>query len=173
MTSTRRYTRQNRQLIQVSVFDCTGRELTAAHVALRADHGTGETLHELKFDDRLRSNTASGIAPGPYLLNAGAGGYVGDERRVQDEAAGLRTVILLGPSGLPFLYRGLVKTPFQPEPDLLAIALDEETPDSMARRGPSPKREGSRANSETESNLGMRAFFDSDHILQTLRGWEL
>jgi hypothetical protein len=42
----------------------------------------------------------------------------------------LRTIIVLGPDGLPFFYRGSAKTPFQPQPELCAIALDDNAPDA-------------------------------------------
>src|ERR1700674_3677602 len=119
---------EKQPLARIGVFDHESKYLETADVRLEPEE-TGKKAHPLQWDRSRGCYVACSVAPGGYRLIAQALGYDRVERRVEVETAGLRTVILLGPAGVPFLYRGQVKTPFPPQPDLLAIALDDDMPE--------------------------------------------
>jgi subtilisin family serine protease len=114
--------------VQVGVFDHEGRYLENALVRLEPEEAGRKAVH-LQWERSSGCYVEGGVAPGRYRLVAQARWHDPSERPVQVEASGLRAIMLLGPAGLPFLYRGHVKTPFQPQPDLCAIALDDNAPD--------------------------------------------
>ncbi len=109
--------------VQVVVSDCQGEPVEHARVTMESAGGAGGKHHGVEFQPHQRCHMAFDIDPGPYLLRAEASGYVGDERLVRVQQTGLWTALVLGPPGLPFFYRGKVKIPFRPHPDLLAVAL--------------------------------------------------
>ncbi len=121
--------RATRRMIYVGAFDNEGNCVNNAQVALRSGGTQGEA-HSLEWDRSTGCYVSSGVAPGYYRLTAKAPGHDLSERGVEVEAGGLRTIIVFGPDGLPFLYRGSAKTPFQPQPELCAIALDDNAPDA-------------------------------------------
>src|SRR6266849_2777572 len=129
-------------LVQVGVFDPDGKCLEHAHVRLEPEQA-GSKARPLRWDRSRGCYLASGVAAGRHRLIAQALGYGTAERRVEVETAGLRTVILVGPASLPFLYRGQVKTPFRPQSDLLAIALDENmSKDAVTKLDKTAEQEG-------------------------------
>jgi subtilisin family serine protease len=113
--------------VQISVFDHTGKVLEKAKVTLEAREQPKARKHMLKYLAQMGCYEASDVEPGRYTVTAKAPGYSEDERPVQVDPAGLNTVVILGTPGLPFLYRGDVKTPFEPHEDLLAVALESRT----------------------------------------------
>ena len=113
--------------VYVGVFDHEGNHVENAKVRLQPEAADGEA-HCLAWDRSRGCYVAFGIIPGRYRLIARAPNYDPSERSVDVEGGGWRTIIVLGLSGLPFLFRGQVKTPFQPQPDLFAIALDDHGP---------------------------------------------
>jgi Subtilase family len=129
-------------LVQVGVFDHEGKHLETARVCLEPEE-TGRKAYPLRWDRSRGCHLARGVAGGRYRLIAQALGHEPVERRVEVEVAGLRTVILLAPAGLPFLYRGQVRTPFQPQPDRFAIALDETmSKDAVTKLHEAAEQEG-------------------------------
>ncbi len=125
--------RQER-LVLVSVFDPDGKLIEGARVAVESRDVGDRARHDLKFDAVHGVYLASNVAPGRYVLRAQAEGYAPDELTVQVDPAGLQAVVILGAPGLPFLYRGDVKTPFQPHPDLVGVALDHRTAANAVER---------------------------------------
>jgi subtilisin family serine protease len=123
-----------RGLVQVVIFDDKGKNLTDARVAIEPQGNPGRDKHVLDYDEGLRCYMAPDIAPGDYLLTAEASPqYASDQRGVQVQPTGLRTIMVLGAPGLPFIYRGAVKTPFQPH-DLFAVVLaGEDSPEAVER----------------------------------------
>jgi subtilisin family serine protease len=113
--------------VQVGVFDHEGNCLNNVQVRLEPEKTNGKAA-DLHWDSSRRCYFARGVDPGPYRLVAERVGHC-DEQRVQVGSTGLRSIVLFNSGGLPFLYRGQVKTPFQPEPDLFAIALDDTVQD--------------------------------------------
>jgi subtilisin family serine protease len=120
--------------VQVVVSDCEGKPVAHARVTMESAGGAGGKHHGLEFQPRQRCHIAFDIDPGPYFLRAEASGYAGDERLVRVHQTGLQTVLVLGPPGLPFFYRGEVKIPFQPYPDLLAVVLASSEAKQAERR---------------------------------------
>ena len=82
------------------------------------------TDHALRFDAGCQRYTATGVAPGSYVVTVQVRDRATEQRDVQVDLAGLDTMVIVGEPGMPFFYRGAVKVPFQPYPDLLAVALD-------------------------------------------------
>jgi len=116
---------QERQNVEVSVYDHKNNPLRDARVQLKASDEARS--YEAKFDSNLGLYRASAIAPGRYTLSAAAPGFESDQREVQVDPAGLKATMILGPKGLPFLYRGEVKVPFDPPRDLIAVGLEPKT----------------------------------------------
>ena len=118
---------------RVTIFDHHGKFIKNAKVTLESVEATTAKKTTLKFDPHHAIYAAS-VAPGRYRLAAEADGYAGDERSVQVDPAGLQTVVILGERGLPFLYRGDVKTPFEPHGDLVGVALIPKMAGTAAER---------------------------------------
>src|ERR1700680_4713627 len=94
---------EKQPLVRIGVFDHEGNHLENARVRLRSEDARGEA-HCVRWDRSRGCYVACGVAPGGYCLVAQAPGHDPSELRVEIEAAGLRTVILLGSAGLPFLF---------------------------------------------------------------------
>ncbi len=109
--------------VQVGVFDLNGTCLNDVRVRLEPEKINGKAV-DLHWDSSRRCYFARGVDPGPYRLVAERADDR-EEQPVQVRSIGLRSIVLFNSAGLPFLYRGRLKTPFQPEPDLFAIALDD------------------------------------------------
>lgn len=140
-----------RPLVQVGVFDHQGKYVESARVGVEPKEAGG-TAHSLQWDRSRGCYVALGVGPGPYCLTAQAPGHDDAKRDVEVEAEGLRTIVILGAAGLSHLYRGRVKTPFQPQPDLFAIALDESmSADAVAKLDNAADEEGLR-NEFVDSN---------------------
>jgi subtilisin family serine protease len=118
--------RERQPSVQVGVFDQDRQSLKDARVRLESDQVGGKS-YDLSWDGSRRCYFARGVDLGSYRLLAERDNER-EEQRVEVRSAGLRTVVLLNSRRLPFLYRGPVKTPFERQPDLFAIALDENMP---------------------------------------------
>ena len=84
---------------RVGVFDHDGKYLENAQARLE-DVSAGGNIHHLQWDRARGFHLAHAIRAGTYRLIAEAPGYESEARQVQVEAAGIRTVILLGTAGL-------------------------------------------------------------------------
>jgi subtilisin family serine protease len=111
-------------LVQVAVFDYTNALLEHASVVLTTRDTANTQDHILRFDAGRQRYTATGVAPGRYVVTVQARDRATEHRDVQVDLAGLDTMVIVGEPGMPFFYRGAIKVPFQPYPDLLAVALD-------------------------------------------------
>jgi hypothetical protein len=121
-------------LVQVAVFDYTNELVDHASVVLTTRDESPNQEHPLRFDAARRRYTATGIAPGGYVLTVQARERATEQRDVQVDRAGLDTMVFVGEPGMPFFYRGDVKVPFQPYRDLLAVALDASAgPEDLER----------------------------------------
>lgn len=109
------------QLVLVVVFDPDGNPLDTAQITLSPQDAEGG--YQLTFDPD-RGYVGRDIRPGLYRLRTEAEGYEADGRDVQVDPPGLTTVVILGEPGQPFLYRGAVKVPFRPRPELVGLSLE-------------------------------------------------
>lgn len=107
----------------VAVYDHRGTPVVDAKVSLRPATGKASEAVPLVFDKKLRMHGARGVLPGSYRLKAVAAGFESQERRVVMGHADQRQTFVLGKPGMPFFYRGVVRVPFEPQPNLLAAAL--------------------------------------------------
>src|SRR5205085_1735 len=82
------------------VFDDQGKYLENARVWLEPEKTGGEVRY-LQWEGSRGCHLAAGIAAGRYCLIADAPDLDPTKRRVEVEAAGLRTVVVLGSPGLP------------------------------------------------------------------------
>src|SRR4051794_20936839 len=122
------------RIVQVAVYDHANRAVEEACVSLTsADGGNGGT-HELKRDLSPGVFAARGVPPGRYALRAEAPGLAAEERGVEVGPAGLEALVILGLPGLPFLYRGDVKVPFESHRDLVGVALASDTEGQPSER---------------------------------------
>lgn len=76
----------------------------------------------LEFDKRT-STYRGAVAPGRYTASVANRGAERQERRVDVPPAGTREAFILGRPGMPFYYRGRVRMPFEPRPELVALLL--------------------------------------------------
>lgn len=116
--------RQKKLTVEVVVCDHTKKVLPQAKLILRSLTEKHFKDIELKFDERRQKHCASDIKPGEYILRAEAEAFEPQQREVQVDLAGLKTVFILGKKGMPFYYKHHVKVPFEPRNDLLAVAVD-------------------------------------------------
>lgn len=111
------------QNILLSILDYSRKIINNATVTLKPLAKTEERTIYFKFDPRTRLYRAEQITPGAYFLKVEAPDYEPDERKISVGATPLRETFILGKKGMPFYYRGKVKVPFEPIPDLLALSL--------------------------------------------------
>src|SRR5260370_1265126 len=110
--------------VVVVVYDQANQPLDHAKVSL-AEVGA-KSREVINLAHRSGGYRADHVRPGRYSLRAEAPNMDPQEREVEVGPAGLNTVIILGAAGLPFLYRGQVRVPFDPPRGLLAVSLDPE-----------------------------------------------
>jgi hypothetical protein len=121
-------------LVEVNVYGHTNEHLKDARVTLESLDPVDQKAYELTFDETRDSFVGSTITPGQYVLHVAAHGYAAEQREVQVDPAGLQAVMIIGGPGLPFLYRGDVKVPFEPHLDLIAVALQAPSADETEKR---------------------------------------
>jgi len=109
--------------VQVFVYDYAGIPIAKAKVSIQPKSGKSRSTKTLPFDKKIGGYVVAGVQPGKYVLRAGLTGYETDEREVMVGHAEVRQVFVLGKKGMPFLFRGAVKVPFEPHPDLLGLTL--------------------------------------------------
>lgn len=119
--------------VHVVVYDHANNPLEKARVRLEPLDPGADNAHELRRDVARGGFVATGLRPGRYILRAAASGLAAEEREVQVDPAGLETLVILGKPGLPFLYRGDVKVPFEPHEDLVGVALEPATASEAER----------------------------------------
>ncbi|HYO15321.1 MAG TPA: carboxypeptidase regulatory-like domain-containing protein, partial [Thermoanaerobaculia bacterium] len=107
--------------MEVDVRDFRERPLPGAQVVLRP--GTGKGQVRLAFDERTSTFRATDVKPGPYVLAVSHRGYEAQSREIEVQPAGNREIAILGTQGMPAFYRGKVRVPFEPRPDLIAATL--------------------------------------------------
>jgi subtilisin family serine protease len=110
-------------MVRVTVYDHTCTPNERAIVCLDPKE-EGLKPRRLTFDHARGAYVAEQVMPGCYVLSAEADGLERDERAVTVGPAGLQTLVVLGTGGLPFLYRGETKVPFESHEDLVAVALE-------------------------------------------------
>jgi subtilisin family serine protease len=106
--------------VEIDVRDLADRSLTSAKVVLAPYPQGGAVL--LEFDEHTGTYHGT-VAPGRYRATVTNRGSERQERRVDVPPAGTREAFILGAPGLPFYYRGRVKMPFEPRPELVALVL--------------------------------------------------
>jgi Subtilase family len=116
--------------IKVDVFDHAANRINGACVNLTSVPG-GE-VYRLTLDSGLVCY-AGDVPSGHYILSAQAPGCAGDQRAVEIHARDTRSIVMLGPPGMAFYYRGDVKVPFQRRDDLVAVAFDPGSADQQSR----------------------------------------
>lgn len=114
-------------MVEVTVFDYNNKLIENARVTLEVREQEGRQIFNLKFDPVRGSYVSPDVPAGLYLLKVEAKGYAPDDREVRVDPAGLQTIVILGTPGMPFLYRGEVKNPFQPLPEMIAVVLEPKT----------------------------------------------
>ncbi len=117
-----------RRGIAVTVFNHRNRALPKARVTLRPV-GRREEEVLLRYDRARGQFHAPARDPGRYFLRAAAGHYDPDEREILVGPDAQRETFVLGPRGLPILYRGKVRVPVKLPDDLLALTLNDPKAD--------------------------------------------
>lgn len=110
----------------VSVLDYKKRALPEANIKLEPVAGvapSSRSVVHFAYDKLSQFHQCSKFIPGEYVLTVSVKGLDPQSRSVQIDATGLRETFLLGKKGMPFLYRGKVKVPFEPSDDLLGVAF--------------------------------------------------
>jgi hypothetical protein len=110
--------------ITVTVFNHRNRPLPKARVTLRPLGGREEDEIALPYDPARRHFHAPAPRPGRYYLRAAAGNNDPDEREIVVGPNAQAQTFVLGPRGLPILYRGKVRVPVKLPEDLVALTLD-------------------------------------------------
>ena len=123
--------RRRRPMVQVAVCDHKNNLLPNARVTLKPLGKKPGRIINLKFDKQWQVYQTPSINPGNYLLQAEAEGFESDQREVQVDPSGLKETFILGKKGMPFLYRGRVKVPFEPQSDLLGVSVKHDLSDKQ------------------------------------------
>ena len=118
--------------LEVQVLGTDGRPLPSAQVKVSA----GGQSDSRTLDVRKGSGafTAGAVPQGSAEVTVSHEGLESQTRTVRIEGGRNRETFLLGKKGLPFFYRGPVRVPFDPHPDLLGVKL-RDARDEEGRRG--------------------------------------
>jgi subtilisin family serine protease len=109
--------------VQVSVYDYAGNPIFKAEVTLQPKKNKTKRTLVLHFNKKVQVFYAKNVLPGSYVLKVEAAGFEPDKRDVSIAHATLKEIFILGRKGMPSLYRGKVRVPFEPQLDLLAAAI--------------------------------------------------
>ncbi|MBI4888976.1 MAG: S8 family serine peptidase [Acidobacteria bacterium] len=93
----------------------------------------------LHYDKALGAYRAFNLPAGAYRVSVEAPGCDPQEREVQVGLGGAKEIFIVGKKGLPFLYRGSVKVPFEPQA-LVGVELERDADDSDAGLAAGPAR---------------------------------
>lgn len=111
--------------LSVRVLDVDRATLENASVRLLREDPQNETAKgrgtRLKWDDKTRLYRVDAPARGRYTVAVSARGLERQSRSIDLPHAATPVEFVLGRPGLPFYYRGEVKTPFEPKPELVGI----------------------------------------------------
>ncbi len=114
------------QLI-VFVYGHSGTVLEKSVVSIRLKGEKSGDAKKIPFDKKSGGYRAADLKPGQYMVSAGATDFETDEREIRLSNADVRQVFVLGKKGMPFLFRGAVKVPFEEQFNLLGVALKPES----------------------------------------------
>lgn len=88
------------------------------------------------YDKTLDAFVAADLPAGDYVVTASADGYEAQERLVTVASGGSEELFILGRKGQPAYYRGRVRVPFEPLPDLLGVVA---RPDPKSQTDADPR----------------------------------
>jgi hypothetical protein len=136
--------------LEIVVRDLQDQPITTAEVTVSAEAGGRPVALEL---DRSSGTYRARLTPGRYIASVSNRGSEPQKRRIEVQPAGTTEAFILGRPGLPFYYRGRVKMPFEPRPELVGLVL---------RSGGEPGPELDR----TARGLGLEPVETSDAVRQ-------
>lgn len=83
--------------------------------------GVKKFTTELHYNKKIDAFTVSSIKSGEYKLRITCSGFEGQDRQIVVKEGLNEELFILGKPGVRYYYRGKVKVPFKPVPDLIAI----------------------------------------------------
>jgi hypothetical protein len=111
--------------LSVRVLDVERNPVEKATVRLlRKERGLGKAEEDearLQWDERFGLFRAEIPGRGNYTLTVSARGFEQQSRSIDLPKPDTAVEFVLGRRGMPFYYRGEVKTPFEPRPELVAL----------------------------------------------------
>lgn len=108
--------------LTVRVQSTTDEVLANAKVVLY-DRGAAAPRATLDFDRRLSAFAWEAAKAGEYLLRVSCDGFEDQERGIALSHGRNEEIVILGPPGASYYFRGRVKVPFEPHDDLIGLKL--------------------------------------------------
>jgi hypothetical protein len=112
---------------RIRVVDTRRRPIAGAEVRLS---GADADPQELRYDAASTLYTGHIRERGTFVATVSAKGMESQERTVRVNHSGAVEEFVLGEKGLPYYYRGRVRTPFEPKDELIAVTLREAEKDA-------------------------------------------
>ncbi|GAA4405087.1 hypothetical protein GCM10023187_23160 [Nibrella viscosa] len=118
--------------IQIRVFDHKSNKLTDARVRV-ADRTTQRPV-DIAFNKMSGYYEATKFVPhAEYTITVDHPTLQSQQREVAIGGAGGSETFVLGEKEMPFFYRGTVKVPFEPRPNLIGVVIRDAAPDTRRK----------------------------------------
>ena len=117
-----------KQNVQVSVYDHASKPIIDAKVTLQHKSSRSKEIITLLFSKKLQVYQGD-VNSGIYICKVSAKGLHPDARELIIGPSDLKNIFVLGKKGMPYLYRGKVKVPFESQSHLLGISFKPDITD--------------------------------------------
>lgn len=114
--------------LSVRVVDLERDPVSRARVSLIPQSKSAKPIN-LDWNEKANLYSAAVNTRGTFTLTVSATGFDGQERVINLPHPATVEEFVLGKKGMPFYYRGRVKTPFEPKPDLVGVTIEPGTKD--------------------------------------------
>lgn len=122
----------NVSTLSVRVVDLKRDPVSGARVSLILQGEGGKPLN-LEWNERTNLYATAVNTQGTFTIKVSAKGFAGQERIIVLPHQATVEEFVLGNKGMPYYYRGRVKTPFEPKPELVGITVNPSIEDGERR----------------------------------------
>jgi hypothetical protein len=114
--------------LSVRVVDFCRNPISGARVSLISQRKNAKPIN-LDWNKKTNLYSALVKTSGTFSLTVSAKGFEEQDREINLPGPASVEEFVLGKKGMPFYYRGRVKTPFEPKPDLVGVTIAPNTKD--------------------------------------------
>ncbi|MHC4459802.1 MAG: S8 family serine peptidase [Planctomycetota bacterium] len=118
--------------LSVRVVDFCRDPVSGARVSLISQSKGAKPIN-LDWNEKANLYAVELNTRGTFTLTVSAKGFDDQEREINLPHPATVEEFVLGIKGMPFYYRGRVKTPFEPKPDLVGVTIAPGTKDGEAK----------------------------------------